>query len=82
MVAKLAGVSDRAVLLAKYRGQLKDYGFDSVRQWMLRRESRRLRVQERRKLSEKYEKKLASLRARVRRLRKENTLPLLGPLPE
>ena len=72
MVAKLAGVSHRAVFLAKHRGQLKDYTFDAVHRWILRRERRRLRVQERKKLIEKYEKRLAVLRAAVSRLRREN----------
>ena len=70
MIAKLATVSEQAVQFAKLRGHLNDYTFDSVRQWLLRRERRRLRAQERKKLIDKYEKKLSVLRADTSRLRR------------
>jgi len=69
MIARLATVSEQAVQVAKLRGSLKDYTFESVRQWLLRRERRRLRAQERKKLINKYEKKLSVLRADTSRLR-------------
>ena len=69
MIARLAIVSEQAVQVAKLRGSLKDYTFDAVRQWLLRRERRRLRVQERKKLINNYEKKLSVLRADTSRLR-------------
>ena len=70
MIARLAAVSEQAVQVAKLRGHLNDYTFDSVRQWLLRRERRRLRAQERKKLIGKYENKLSVLRADTSRLRR------------
>ena len=70
MIARLATASEQAVQVAKLRGSLKDYTFESVRQWLLRRERRRLRAQERKKLINKYEKKLSVLRADTSRLRR------------
>jgi len=70
MIARLADVSEQNVQLAKIRGTLSDYTFDSVRQWLLRRERRRLRAQERKKLIDKYERKLGVLRADTSRLRR------------
>ena len=70
MIARLATVSEQAVQVAKLRGNLKDYTFESVRQWLLGRERRRLRAQERKKLKGKYENKLSVLRADTSRLRK------------
>lgn len=70
MIARLTTVSEQAVQLAKIRGTLKDYTFESVYKWLLRRERRRLRAQERKKLIDKYEKKLSVLRADTSRLRR------------
>ncbi len=70
MISKLAGVSEQAVQVAKLRSHLKDYSFEAVRNWLLRRERRRLRAQERKKLIDRYEKKLGVLRADTSRLRR------------
>lgn len=71
MIARLATVSEQAVQVAKLRGNLKNYTFDSVRQWLLRRERRRLRAQERQTLIERYEKRLSVLRVDISRLRRK-----------
>ena len=71
MISRLTGLCEQAVHSARSRGSLKDYTCESVHKWLLQRERRRLRTQERQTLIEKYENKLSALRVDISRLRRK-----------
>ncbi len=71
MISRLTGLSEQAVHSARSRGRLSDYTFESVHKWLLQRERRRLRAQERQTLIERYEKRLSVLRVDISRLRRK-----------